>query len=120
MSKGTYNITLVQGDSLSIPFTMTDSSVVPVPINLTTATITSDIKRTPTSTVPDLSFTVTKTDAAAGKFTLSLTPTQTAAMRVTNEEESNIYYYDVEFDYTGNNIQTEFGGTITVLQQVTI
>jgi hypothetical protein len=120
MSKGIYNIEVVQGDSISIPFTMTDDATPAVAINLTSTTITADIKRNPKSTVADVAFTVTKTNAAAGQFTLSLTAVQTAALKATKDDESNIYYYDCEFDYGAGNIKTEFGGTVTVVQQVTI
>lgn len=120
MSKGTLNLELVRGDSLSVPCVMTDNQTVPVAINLTATTITSDIKRNKSSTVADLSFTVTMTDAVNGEFTLSLTPEQTVLLKVTKDDESNIYWYDVEFDYGSGVITTEFGGTITVIEQVTI
>jgi hypothetical protein len=120
MSKGTLNLTIVNGDSFDLPITMTDNQTIPVAINLTSATITSDIKRNIKSSLADLSFTVTKTNAAAGQFTLSLTAIQTATLKATKDDESNIYYYDVEFDYGGGDIKTEFGGSITVVQQVTI
>lgn len=120
MAKGTYNIEVVQGDSISIPFTMTDDATPAVAINLTSTTITADIKRNPKSSTADLSFTVTKTSPSAGQFKLSLTAVQTASMIATKDDESNIYYYDVEFDYGAGDIKTEFGGTITVIQQVTI
>lgn len=120
MAKGTLNLTIVQGDSFELPATITDNQTVPVAIDLSTTTITSDIKRNPKSSTADVSFTVTKTDAPAGEFTLSLSAVQTASLVATKDDESNIYYYDVEFDYGGGNIKTEFGGTVTIVQQVTV
>lgn len=120
MSKATYDIELTQGDSFSLPITITDNATIPVAINLTSTTITADIKQHVKNTAALVAFTVTITNAAAGQFTLSLTPTQTALLPVTKDDESNILHYDVEFAYSVSNIQTEFGGTITVLQQVTI
>lgn len=120
MAKATYDIELTQGDTFSLPITLTDNATPAVAINLTSTTITSDIKQNVKSTGALVSFTVTKTNASAGQFTLSLTAAQTAALAVTKEDGSNILYYDCEFEYSPTNTQTEFGGTITVLQQVTI
>lgn len=120
MAKSTYDFTITQGDTFSLPVTITDNADTPVAINLTSATITADIKQNVKSTGALVSFTVTMTNAAAGQFTLSLTAANTLALPVTKEDGSNVLYYDVEFSYSSTNIQTEFGGQITILEQVTI
>lgn len=120
MAKATYDITLTQGDTFSLPITMADDQDPPQAIDLTSTTITADIKQNPKSAGALESFTVTKTNAAQGEFTLSLSAAETAAFPVTKDDSSNILYYDVEYTYSPTNIQTEFGGTITVLRQITI
>lgn len=117
------DFTFVRGDSFAIPVTMSNTSGdSPVPIDLSAATITSDIKLNVNSSTPTLSFTVTMTDAVNGQFTLSLAATDTATMKPTLDDGSNVYYYDCQFDYSsdGSNVKTEFGGTLTILQEVTV
>jgi hypothetical protein len=56
MAKCQYDITLTQGDTFSLPITITDNAETPAAINLTSTTITSDIKQNPKSTGALVSF----------------------------------------------------------------
>lgn len=72
-----------QGDTWRESFTLTElaaDGVTETPINLTGAVILAQHRTRPTAVVA-LNFTVTVTDAVAGKFQLSLSPAQTANLR---------------------------------------
>jgi hypothetical protein len=118
MAAGTYNFTLTQGDSVAIPVQILDN--LGDPIDLSTTTVIADIKEQVRNLDALLSFVVTMTDPVQGMLTLSLTPTMTADLPVTKLNESNILFYDVQFVYQADIVKTEFGGKITVLQQITV
>jgi hypothetical protein len=105
------NITLYRGDDFSYPVTI---QVGGVALNLTGATILSQIKVTTEDATPAVSFTVGSIVAASGQFTLSLTGTQTAALTALLSGG----VYDVQITLGGVNT-TYLAGSVTLTKDVT-
>ena len=103
-------ITRVRGDDWSIPGTLESGGAA---VNLTGATVTAMMRPTVEATTGAVSFTVTVTNAAAGAITLSLTDTQTAALK------AGTYAYDVQVVLS--NVTTTYGAgsKLTVLGDAT-
>ncbi len=108
------NITIYRGDNFSYPITLQTTGG--VAINLTGATITSQIKNTPDDVTALISFTVANTALSSGQFTLSLTSTNTASLSFSNGATG---VYDVQVVDSGGNTTTYLAGTVTLTKDVT-
>ena len=85
-------------------------------INLTGATLASQIRKTQASDTILASFTATITDAAAGKVTLSIPATTTATLPATASD--NFWKYDILYTKSGTKIRilegdVEVDGAVT-------
>lgn len=114
-----YNICFIAGDDYEQLFQYLDESQ--QAIDLTDLTLTSQIRDSATSAAVVESFTITKTDAPNGFFTLSLTKAQTQALVPTGGTipASDTFVYDVEEVDLAGVAFTRLGGTVTVTQSVT-
>ena len=83
------------------------------PIDLTGYIIRSQMRRSYYSVNPSATFTCTITDAATGELTLSLTDTQTSAIK------AGRYLFDVEIQDTAKVVTRVLEGIITVTPGVT-
>jgi len=104
------SITRVRGDDWSIAGTISADGT---PVNLTGATITSQLRRTADSTVVAEAWTVTVNSAAAGTVTLSLTDTETALIT------PGTYVYDLQVVISGVTTTYGEGSTLVVKADVT-
>lgn len=118
MSAGQLDLTITQGDLFELPIVMKDGN--DAAINLSTAVIKADIKQVKTASTALLTFTITPVNLAQGSFKISLSSVQTAALKATKPDNSNILYYDLQVNYGGGDIKTELAGTITIIQQITL
>ncbi len=82
MSAGRYDTVVEQGATFSRTCTWKDS--LGVGINLTSYTLTGKVKKRVTDSNEIVSFTITKADQSSfpGKFTISLTASQTGALPI--------------------------------------
>jgi hypothetical protein len=117
MAINSYDIEITQGDDYQIIFDFKDSDG--VAIDMTGATAEAQIKLVPSSDVIVASFTLDVSNLATGRIIMSLPDETTTTMKVTKDDASNIYYYDLQVTYSGDIVKTEVGGTITILPQVT-
>lgn len=90
---GKYNILIEQGATFQKTITLKDT--LNQPINLNGAQILSYIKTRITDSDPTVEFTIIIEDAAAGKFSINLTATQTEAL------DFKTGVYDIEVNIGG-------------------
>ena len=103
------NIVIDQGTTFSLELNLTndDNSAK----NLADYTVTSQMRKSYDSTTAT-DFTTAKVDAT-GKITISLTATQTAALK------SGRYVYDIELNLNDSTVEKVHYGIITVHPQAT-
>jgi len=121
MAAATFDLTgdnrIMQGASYSYGVTFYDVSVTPrVPIDLTGATLRSQIRRKHLAPVL-AEFSVTVTDAVHGKATLSLTPDQTAALPGTRPDA--FFEHDVLLIRADGSRLIPIQGQVEVDDQIT-
>jgi hypothetical protein len=104
-----FNLYMDQGIDFSTEITISQDDGSPV--DLTNATIRSQVRRSYTSTV-SFPFTITKMDQVLGKIKLSMTAAQTAGMR------DGRYVYDAEYQIGDITIRF-LKGLVTVYPRVT-
>ena len=106
------NIFIDAGADFSTTVTVTDSSG--SALDLTGYTHAAQIRKTYESASSTVSFTTTTTDATGGKFTLTLTNTQTAGI------PHGRYVYDAVITQTSGGTKTRVvEGIVTVNPRVT-
>ena len=106
------NIFIDAGADFSTTVTVTDSSG--SALDLTGYTHAAQIRKTYESASATVSFTTTTTDATGGKFTLTLTNTQTSAV------PHGRYVYDAVITQTSGGTKTRVvEGIVTVNPRVT-
>jgi hypothetical protein len=105
-----YNLYIDQGVTFSTEITISDDNGIPV--DLTNATLASQVRKSYTSTVA-FPFTITVLgDPTMGQVVLSMTATQTAAMA------AGRYVYDAQYNING--VVTRFlKGLVTIFPAVT-
>lgn len=91
-----------------------------MPIDLTSAIVRAKIRKEYDS-VTAYSITCAITDAAAGEFTMTMTPTETAAIPYLGDlnEPDYQYLWDLEFEWPDESIDPVFYGTVKVASEVT-
>lgn len=92
------DIVIDQGSTFSDTITL--KNIDDTPFDITNYSVRAQLRRTPAAS-SSVDFTCTKTDAANGVFTMSLTSVQTAALTVQNYMPT-IYVYDIEI-YTSDS-----------------
>jgi hypothetical protein len=117
MAQTNYDISLTQGDTFTVNFTLKDS--VGSPVDLAGATADSYIKLKLSTFTPYAEFVIDNTNFATGVITLSLASSVTEGFPVTKDDESNILFWDLQITFPDLTVKTIVGGTITVLAQVT-
>ena len=139
MTPATADITFVKGDDFSQTYQLSTASAITTlkpntvisgntviggvtftPLDLTTASVAAQIRRTVSTTSTSVetllaSFSITLDDAVNGIFTLSLPHTTTANITI-NENASDAY--DVQVT-NGNVVTTYISGSVSVVQDVT-
>lgn len=101
-------ITHKRGDTFELSCTLENEGV---PVDITNFTITSQVRGPDDVLLQALA--VTKTDAAAGVFSLSATATQTETWDVKK------YLCDIEFVEPGGEVNSSQTFTIDVLKDIT-
>lgn len=101
-------ITHKRGDTFELACTVENAGV---PVDITAWTITSQARDDADAVLQ--SFTVTKTDAANGAFSISATSTQTEAW------ELGGYSVDIEFIEGGGEVNSTETFTLSVLRDIT-
>lgn len=103
----TYNITIRQGATFSLPLTIRQTTGSPRPgVDLSQATITARVyKQQPDPKIEDLNiqgtFVTTPSgspELSEGQFTITLSSTQTESLDL----EDNVGWWDVEINYGGS------------------
>lgn len=107
---GELNIVTTRGDTCTLTITITSDGT--TPINITGRTYTSMVRRYYEDVSPSATFTCTVTNGANGVLTISLTPTQTAALSTQN------YFWDLQENASGV-ITTILSGAFVVLPDAT-
>jgi hypothetical protein len=107
-------LTFPQGDSKSYLFTVKSGS--DTPINLTGATVRSDMRLDYSSEVV-ASFTPTYTDLPNGQFEIALTAEQSANLPV--KGAMTRFVFDVEITFQDGTVQKAVYGHIVVTREVT-
>tara|TARA_R100000278_G_C5393660_1_gene137050 strand:+ start:316 stop:648 length:333 start_codon:yes stop_codon:yes gene_type:complete len=105
MSAATFNMTANAGADFSRKFKL---KIGDVTTDITNYTLTGVAKQHHTKTSGSVSFTLTKTNASAGEFTMNLTETQTASMT------PGTWSYDCKADDGSGTTTTLIRGYFTV------
>jgi len=104
------NLTMDQGASFSTVITVyQDDSI----LDLAGYSVAAQIRKSYSSSSSTSFTTAINSTTSSGKITLSLTPTQTAAL------EEGRYVYDVEITASDSTITRPIQGTVTVRPNVT-
>lgn len=122
MAAGSYNFLIEAGATWSAVIDWQDETG--VGINLTTRTITGKIKRRVMDPIEVLNFTVTKADQGTnpGRFTLSLTATETAKLPVKQTQDGKKDVFELPYDVeslNGSTVDRIVEGLIKVSPEVT-
>lgn len=112
----TPSLQFVQGETVSFPVTVTDS--LGVPIDLSGATIKSDIRKEYNTDVV-ASFTIEETDLLNGQFALTMTSVTSEALPMNTTGRITSFVFDVDVYYPGGNIETIISGYLKVVRGVT-
>lgn len=111
MAAPIYNLEINQGETFSIGLLFKDASN--VAINLTTATILSQIRPSAESNTILAGFTITKDTGVTGRAVLSLTAAQTQQFTFTDA------VYDVLVTFASGTKLRAVQGKVTISKQVT-
>jgi hypothetical protein len=112
MAAGIYNILIQQGSSYSQQLTIKQPDGTPV--DLTGATVRSQVRERYDDASPIVSFTTAiDADPTTGIFTLSLTDAQTAAFSFTKA------LYDIEIVYSDASVDRILQGNVILSKEVT-
>jgi hypothetical protein len=124
MPAANYNITIEQGASFSRTLTLKDSSG--IPINLTGWTIRGQIRasQNASSALATFTGTVANQGTNPGEATISLTPTQTAAIpqnpdATTAQAKTINYLYDIEGLRPDTSVVRLLQGKVTLSPEIT-
>lgn len=122
MAAGNHDFLIEAGATWSSVIDWQDSAG--VGINLTTRTITGKIKRKVLDPLEVVSFTVTKADQGTnpGRFTISLTATETAKLPVKQTQDGKKDFTELSYDIesvNGSTVDRILEGLIKVSPQVT-
>ncbi len=110
MSAGTYNFILEQGATFNRILTLKENNAA---MDLTDYSVASKMRSTHDSSTVVGTFTCTISDASAGKITMQMTNSTTAAI------EEGIYVYDLEITASSGTVTRIMEGKVTVNPEVT-
>lgn len=111
MAAGNYDIVIDQGSDFALSITIAEDGSA---VNLSTHTVSAQLRPTPSSNTLSATFTCTVTDAANGAIKMSLPYATTANI------SSGKYYYDLEvYNSSANTITRILQGVARVTQEVT-
>jgi len=110
MSAGTYNFILEQGATFNRILTLKENDSA---MDLTGYSVASKMRSTHDSSTVVGTFTCTISDASAGKITMQMTNSTTAAI------EEGIYVYDLEITASSGTVTRIMEGKVTVNPEVT-
>lgn len=114
----TVNLSIDQGTSFSRVLTIKDDQVVPVAIDLTGYTFSSQARVAYATATPAFSFVFTIRDQVAltGQVEMTLAPSVTSALVLT---AAKAYLYDVEMVSPSGEVTRLFEGKVTITPEVT-
>jgi len=117
----TISLGFIHGDDVTYPVTITGpaSGFVHTPIDLTGATIKSDIRKEYGTSVL-ASFTINLTDLSNGKFELYLDAATSATLPQNSKGRVNSFVFDVEVTFASGNKDTIISGYLKVTNEVTV
>jgi len=111
MAAGNYDIVIDQGADFALSIALSEDAEA---INLSTHTVSAQLRPTPSSDTLTATFTCNITDAANGTFTMKLGYATTANIT------AGKYYYDTEiYNSSSNTITRLIQGVARVTQNVT-
>ena len=111
MAAGNYDIVIDQGSDFALSITIAEDGSA---VNLSTHTVSAQLRPTPSSNTLSATFTCVVTDSANGAIKMSLPHATTANI------SSGKYYYDLEvFNSSANTITRLLQGVARVTQEVT-
>ena len=111
MAAGNYDIVIDQGADFALAITLSEDGSA---INLSTHTVSAQLRPTPSSNTLTATFTCSISDSANGEFTMKLGHATTANI------SAGKYYYDTEiFNSSSNTITRLIQGVARVTQNVT-
>ena len=111
MAAGNYDIVIDQGSDFALSITIAEDGSA---VNLSTHTVSAQLRPTPSSNTLSATFTCTVTDAANGTIKMTLPYATTANIA------SGKYYYDLEvYNSSANTITRLLQGVARVTQEVT-
>lgn len=112
------SLEFVQGDTLDL-YVQWNEEDTGDPVDITDATITADVRKEYTTDV-ECSFSVSKTDAVNGQFSLSLSPAQTAALPPRRKSSVTSFVFDINVAFDSGVNLTPVYGYLKMTREVTI
>jgi hypothetical protein len=118
IAPGRYDIEAYRGDTISLPFQARDQSG---PVDLTSHTITAQVRRSRLATAVDATFQVFIEDAPQGHYTLVLSPAGWADITCgeSAKDTASKYVWDVQITSPSGEVSTPHAGAFTVFADVT-
>tara|TARA_R100000734_G_C3266766_1_gene63819 strand:- start:365 stop:703 length:339 start_codon:yes stop_codon:yes gene_type:complete len=111
MAAGNYDIVIDQGSDFALTIALSEGGSA---INLSTHTVSAQLRPTPSSNTLTATFTCAISNAAGGEFTMKLAHALTANIA------AGKYYYDTEvYNSSANTITRLIQGVARVTQNVT-
>ena len=121
MADSQTNFNVEQGTTFTLDFDIRDADGDPVDIS--TALVVGQIRKTASSKDISATFTVTEVDFSLGQFTLSLSAIDTSKLKCnpSNSAYRTItpFAYDVELHYADGTVNRILSGVINVSPEVT-
>lgn len=115
------NFDIDQGTDFLLDVTLLDGNN--VPIDISTAKVTGQVRKTASSKEVEACFAVTPIDLVLGKFTISLSALVTSQLKCapSNSAQRTIsqFAYDVEIHYSDGIVNRILSGVLTVSPEVT-
>lgn len=113
MTAAKYNLTIYQGATFSTPMRLRDQTS-GLPIDLTGAVVRSAARINYSDSTPLFTFTCTLSGTPTdGRFTVSLTATQTAAL------DFEKAFYDLEVEFPGGTVVRYLNGNVIFKREAT-
>jgi hypothetical protein len=112
------NLVVVQGASLRLRFTMTNS-VGGAPVNLSGITFQSQVRKSRSSSQVVLTLNFVVSNVLTGEYALNLTAAETAAMAVSEDPNQNKYVWDMRMTDSTGLITPLYYGVFEIFPSVT-
>jgi len=115
------NLDMDQGTSFRLDLQVLDSAGAPV--NLSTATMEGQVRKTASSSTVEAQFVIVNVDLPLGKFAVTLSASATSALKCNPSNSAQRvptqFAYDVEVHYADGTVNRILSGVINVSPEVT-